>query len=67
MGIEQQEIAVGKCYVTTDGQVRKVLKMDAGDVLYAHHRDPSKKDWGLWRWLSEPLFAAEAAREIPCD
>lgn len=67
MGIQEDAIAVGKCYVTAEGQVRKVLKMDGGDVLYAHHRDPAKKDWGHWKWLSEPRFAADAAREIACE
>lgn len=67
MGIDQEAIAIGKCYVTADGQARKVLKMDGGDVLYARHLDPSKKDWSRWHWLSEPLFASEAAREVPCE
>jgi hypothetical protein len=66
MGIEQASIAVGKCYLSVDGQVRKVLKMDGGDVLYAHHKDPSKKDWGHWKWLSEPRFAEQASREVEC-
>ncbi|MEW5962496.1 MAG: hypothetical protein AB1749_02950 [Pseudomonadota bacterium] len=67
MGIDQTSIAVGKCYVTADGQIRKVLKMDGGDVLYAHHKEPASKDWGRWKWLSEPLFAAQAVREVACD
>lgn len=67
MGIEQASIEVGKCYVTADGQARKVLKMDGGDVLFAHHKEPAKRDWGHWKWLSEPLFAEQAAREAACD
>ena len=66
MPIPIETIAVGKCFVTTASQVRRVAKIDDGMVFYT-----TRNSGGPWSALEHSVFCAgfaeQVEREVPCD
>ena len=69
MPFDPTTIAVGKCYVTLTGQVRKVQEIDGDRVKYVHRGKKATPGWetGQWRWASKSTFAADVDQEVACD
>ena len=61
MPLDPTTIAVGKCYVTLTGQVRKVQEIDGDRVKYVHRGKKATPGWetGQWRWA-----ASQHSRQI---
>ena len=68
MSILPETIQVGRCYLTTDGRVRRVLETGPERVRYSYRSFPAdpRRTWrsGV---LSIEVFAATVEREVPCD
>lgn len=68
MPVSPEEIAVGKCYVTKNGQVRRVLEIKDGKVKYeSRGRTDRGGTWGAWTTVGIDAFANEVDREVTCD
>ena len=67
MPIPVHQIAVGRCYVTTTGQVRHVKRIEDGTVEYEEHlpTDGGRASDGT---TTEGLehFAGRVKQEVPC-
>ena len=68
LGIPVSEIAIGKCYLTALGQVRRVLKVGNGKVTYeSRSKKITKGSWGEHNTVVDSRFARDVEREVPCD
>jgi hypothetical protein len=68
MGIPVESIAVGKCFVTEIGQVRRVLEMKDGKVKYeSRGKTAHGGSWGDVATVADGKFARDVTREVPCD
>jgi hypothetical protein len=68
LGIPVNEIALGKCYLTALGQVRRVLKFGNGKVTYESRRQTATGgSWGEKNTVLDGRFARDVEREVPCD
>ena len=68
MGISVGGIAVGKCYLTALGQVRRVVKFGNGKVTYESRGGKATgSSWGEQNTVLEGRFARDVEREVPCD
>jgi hypothetical protein len=68
VGIPLGDIAVGKCYLTTLGQIRRVVKFGNGKVTYeSHSKTASRGSWSEQNTVWDGRFARDAEREVPCD
>ena len=68
MAVSINQIAVDKCYVTSMGQVRRVLSIDNGKIKYeARGKTESGGSWGSWTTVGDAKFAADVDREVKCD
>ena len=68
VGIPVGDIAVGKCYLTTLGQIRRVLKFGNGKVTYeSHAKTASRGSWSEQNTVLDGRFARDVEREVPCD
>ena len=68
VGIPVSEIAIGKCYLTALGQVRRVLKVGNGKVTYeSRSKKIAKGSWGEHNTVVDSRFARDVEREVPCD
>jgi hypothetical protein len=68
MTIPPESIAVGKCYLSDEGRVRRVVKfISDNQIRYAYRSFPQKGK--LWRTgrLEVGRFAETTLREVPCD
>ncbi len=68
MPVPPGEITVGKCFVTKFRQVRRVLKLEDGQVTYeSRGRTDRGGSWGAWTTVGIDAFANEVDREVTCD
>jgi hypothetical protein len=68
MGVPVESIAVGKCYITEIGQIRRVLEVKDGRVKYeSRGKTAHGGSWGAWTTVGDGKFAREVEREVPCD
>jgi hypothetical protein len=68
MGIPVASIAVGKCYVTAIGQVRRVLEIKDAKVRYeSRGKTAHGGSWGDPVGVSTVKFARDVEREVACD
>ncbi len=63
MGVPVGSIAVGKCYITEIGQVRRVLEVKDGRVKYeSRGKTAHGGTWGAWTTVGDGKFAREVER-----
>ncbi len=68
MSISSESIEVGKCYLTTTGQVRRVIDFLPGRVRFERRVNTTGAGWGWVPSLSERrAFAFLVEREVPSD
>ena len=68
MGVPVESVAVGKCYVTEIGQVRRVLEIKKAMVKYeSRGKTAHGRSWGALTTISILRFARDVEREVPCD
>ena len=68
MGVPAESVAVGKCYVTEIGQVRRVLEIKEAMVKYeSRGKTAHGGSWGALTTISIVRFARDVEREVPCD
>ena len=68
MGVPVEIVAVGKCYVTEIGQVRRVLEIKKAMVKYeSRGKTAHGRSWGALTTISIVRFARDVEREVPCD
>jgi hypothetical protein len=68
MAMHPSDVQEGKCYVTSKGQVRRVIKLEGDRVVYeARDADPKRQWRRPTRIAKRDKFAAAAEREVPCD
>lgn len=68
MPVAVSSLAKGKCYVTANGQVRRILELDATDVVYeARGGKNVAPPWGSKTKVNRQKFADAVDREVPCD
>ena len=68
MGVPVESVAVGKCYVTEIGQVRRVLEIKNAMVKYeSRGKTAHGRSWGALTTISIIRFARDVEREVPCD
>jgi hypothetical protein len=69
MAVSPGDIAVGKCYVTPTGQVRRVLKIEAATVEYEARgsRAVPRDVWGPGTPVAIDKFVAAVDREVRCN
>ena len=70
MGVWIKDIDVGKCYVTSTGQVRRVTKVEI-KVTYESRGKKALPEGEAWneRVITAPgaKFARDVDREVPCN
>ena len=67
MSIPPESIQVGRCYLTADGTIRRVISTDSnGRVRYAERAGAGPWRPGRLRSLKRQDFAAAVVREVPC-
>jgi hypothetical protein len=68
MPIPVHEIAVGRCYATVTGQVRRVSKIEDDTVEYQEFL-PTEAGGSSGAIVNQGLdhFAQRVNREVPCD
>ncbi len=66
MTIPPESIEVGKCYLTDENTIRRVLMIHPDGRIQYEWRAGSRKKWkaGI---LSRREFAVAAEQEVPCD
>jgi hypothetical protein len=68
MGIPVESIAIGKCFETEIGQVRRVLEVKDGKVKYeSRGKSAHGGSWGDATIVADRKFASDVNREVPCD
>ena len=68
MGVPVESVAVGKCYVTEIGQVRRVLEIRQARVKYeSRGKTAHGASWGASITTSILRFARDVEREVSCD
>jgi hypothetical protein len=67
-GIPIENIAVGKCFVTEIGQVRRVLEIKDGTVKYeSRGKTAHGGSWGDVATVADGKFARDGNPRVPCD
>jgi hypothetical protein len=66
MGVPVESVAVGKCYLTGTGQVRRVLEIKEAMVIRIARKDSARRIVGR---LDQSIlrFARDVEREVPCE
>jgi hypothetical protein len=68
MSIPPESIEVGRCYLTTSGQVRRVLGFLPQRVRFERRVRTTGSDWGWVAGLAERrAFTLVIEREVPFD
>ena len=68
MGVPVEGVAVGKCYLTEIGQIRRVLEIKEAMVKYeSRGKTAHGGSWGALTTVSILRFARDVEREVPCD
>ena len=67
MAVPPESIEVGKCYLTKQGQVRRVIAIEGGKVTYHVGRQQALKGrWPRRMVAMHATFAASLLREVAC-
>lgn len=69
MAVEVGSLSVGRCYVTPQREVRKVLEIDGQKLTYVARGKLAFPSWDieLRRSTTTEAFAREVDREVPYD
>jgi hypothetical protein len=69
MAVEVGSLSVGRCYVTHQREVRKVLEIDGAKLTYVARGKLAFPSWDLEmrRSTTAETFARDVEREVPCD
>jgi hypothetical protein len=69
MAVEASSISVGRCYVTHDREVRKVLEIDGAKLTFVARGKLAFPTWDreMRHTTTREAFAREVEREVPCD
>jgi hypothetical protein len=70
MAVATSDVAAGKCYFVSSGQVRRVIEVDKSDVVYEARGKkavPAGTMWGSRERVNIEKFAATVDREVRCD
>lgn len=69
MTVETNLIGVGRCYLTPQGEVRKVLEIEGQKLTYVARGKLAFPSWDrdLCRDTTTETFARDVEREVPCD
>ena len=69
MAISSGAIRLGHCYVTSGGDVRKIIEIKGEQVTYVVRGKLAFPSWDqkLWRSTSRDAFAHEVKAEVPYD
>ncbi len=69
MAIDSCSILVGRCFVTPDDDVRKVLELDRDSVTYVVRGKLAFPSWDTtaWKFTSKDVFASEVVSEVLSD
>jgi hypothetical protein len=67
--IGANSISVGRCYVTPNREVRKVLELDGSKLTYVVRGKLAFPVWDqeMLRLTTTETFARDVEREVPCD
>jgi len=67
--IAADAIGAGRCYVTPNREVRKVLEIDGARLTYIVRGRLAFPAWDaeLRRLTTTETFARDVEREVPCD
>lgn len=67
--IEANSIGVGRCYLTPNREVWKVLELDGQKLTYVARGKLAFPTWDeeLRRHTTRETFARDVEREVPCD
>jgi len=69
MAVEAESIRVGRCYVTPNREVRKVLEIGGQTLTYVARGKLAFPSWDreMRRCTTTEIFARDVDREVPCD
>jgi hypothetical protein len=68
MAVKVSDIAVGKCYATHSGEVRRVIEIAYKQIVYeARGKKPTPGSWDAKIPIGLVDFAAALSREVRCD
>jgi len=69
MPIELQNVEADKCYVTSSGQVRRVLKVETNITYESRGKDAIRRGekWNPKQSVRGEKFVAAVDREVTCD
>lgn len=72
MTVDPHSLSAGKCYLTSDGQVRRIVEIIGDDnVNYETRSAQQPEEWHpgppLSNRLSRAKFAADVHREVRCS
>jgi hypothetical protein len=67
MSFPAEKIEIGKCYLTLQGQIRRVIAAECGKVTYhAGQQQALSGQWPRRMVAVRSTFAATIAREVVC-
>jgi hypothetical protein len=68
MAVQRSDLAEDKCYVTANGQVRRILKLDATEVRYeARGKEPKMAPWPNRATAKIDTFLSDVVDVVSCD
>ena len=69
MMVDANSISLGRCYVTANREVRKVLELDGQKLTYVARGKMAFPAWDqeVQRHTTKDTFARDVEREVPCD
>jgi hypothetical protein len=68
MAVKVSDVAVGKCYATHSGEVRHVIEIAFGQIVYeARGKKTASRPWDARIPVSIVDFVAALSREVRCD
>ena len=67
MGVPPESLEVGKCYLTKQGRVRRVIAIESGKVTYHFGQQKALKfRWPRRMVATQATFAASVVSEVTC-
>jgi hypothetical protein len=69
MPVDHTRLALGQCYITTAGQVRRILEITPdGNVRFdSRNENMPNGSWEMEAVVGIDVFAQQADREVPRD
>ncbi len=69
MPVEANQICVGRCYLTHNQEVLRVLEIDGQKLTYVARGKLAFPAWDqeMRRMTTKETFARDVEREVPCD